>query len=157
MWTAATGCSWSPAWGTAAAGQRRGGGELRMPATVTTLACTLSIGIVATCVASCGKYSGDSSTAPTAGCGLSFFVTSAKSTTGNIGGLRGADALCQNLAQAVGAGNKTWRAYLSGGGEADKGERATHAPSRLGTRPGGHAQGGTVGTNPPPPHPRKRD
>jgi hypothetical protein len=30
-----------------------------------------------------------------------------------LGGLAGADAHCQQLAAAVGAGNKTWRAYLS--------------------------------------------
>jgi Protein of unknown function (DUF1554) len=45
---------------------------------------------------------------------MSFFVTSANpGSGGNLGGLRGADAHCQALAQAVGAGNKTWHAYLS--------------------------------------------
>lgn len=45
---------------------------------------------------------------------MSFFVTSANpGTGGNLGGLSGADAHCQSLAQAVGAGGKTWRAYLS--------------------------------------------
>ena len=44
---------------------------------------------------------------------LGFFVTSQTSTTGNLGGLAGADATCQRLAAAVGAGNRTWRAYLS--------------------------------------------
>jgi hypothetical protein len=45
---------------------------------------------------------------------MSFFVTSTNpGKGGDLGGLAGADAHCQALAQAVGAGNKTWRAYLS--------------------------------------------
>lgn len=45
---------------------------------------------------------------------MSFFVTSANpGTGGNLGGLEGADAHCQRLAENVGAGNKTWHAYLS--------------------------------------------
>ena len=43
---------------------------------------------------------------------LRFFVTST-THSGNLGGLAGADAECQRLAAAVGAGNRTWRAYLS--------------------------------------------
>ena len=42
---------------------------------------------------------------------MSFFVTSANpGKGGNLGGLAGADAHCQSLAQAVGAGGKTWHA-----------------------------------------------
>jgi hypothetical protein len=46
---------------------------------------------------------------------MSFFVTSVGSgeAGGNLGGLDGADATCERLAAAVGAGDKTWRAYLS--------------------------------------------
>ena len=45
---------------------------------------------------------------------MSFFVTSSNpGNGGNLGGLTGADAHCQSLAAAVGAGGKTWRAYLS--------------------------------------------
>src|SRR5437588_11396085 len=44
---------------------------------------------------------------------MSFFVTSTVPGTGNLGGLAGADQICQNLAAAAGAGNKTWHAYLS--------------------------------------------
>ncbi len=44
---------------------------------------------------------------------MSFFVSSAKSKTGNLGGLAAADRICQDLASAVRVGNKTWRAYLS--------------------------------------------
>lgn len=45
---------------------------------------------------------------------MSFFITSAGSGNGaDLGGLAGADAHCQRLAAAAGAGGKTWRAYLS--------------------------------------------
>jgi hypothetical protein len=45
---------------------------------------------------------------------MSFFVTSKNpGKGGDLGGLAGADAHCQSLAAAVGAGNKTWHAYLS--------------------------------------------
>ena len=40
---------------------------------------------------------------------MTFFVTS-EAHSGNLGGVAGADAMCQRLAQAVGAGNHTWRA-----------------------------------------------
>jgi hypothetical protein len=45
---------------------------------------------------------------------MSFFVTGrAIGQGGNLGGLSGADAHCQQLADSVGAGNRVWRAYLS--------------------------------------------
>jgi hypothetical protein len=45
---------------------------------------------------------------------MSFFVTSSNpGSGGDLGGLSGADAYCEALADAVGAGGKTWRAYLS--------------------------------------------
>ncbi len=45
---------------------------------------------------------------------MSFFLTSAGPGNGaNLGGLEGADAHCQSLAESVGAGSRTWRAYLS--------------------------------------------
>jgi hypothetical protein len=45
---------------------------------------------------------------------MSFFVTSVGSGNGgDLGGLEGADEHCQTLAEAVGAGDKIWRAYLS--------------------------------------------
>ena len=45
---------------------------------------------------------------------MTFFITSAgPGDGGNLGGLDGADAHCQKLAEAAGAGDKTWRAYLS--------------------------------------------
>lgn len=46
--------------------------------------------------------------------GLSFFVTSVGvDGSADLGGLAGADGHCQKLAAAVGAGDRTWRAFLS--------------------------------------------
>ncbi len=45
---------------------------------------------------------------------MTFFLTSVGPGNGaNLGGLAGADRRCQMLAEAVGAGDHTWRAYLS--------------------------------------------
>src|SRR5215475_13602757 len=44
---------------------------------------------------------------------MSFFVAANPNGTGNLGGLEGADRICQTAAAAVGAGNRTWHAYLS--------------------------------------------
>ena len=67
---------------------------------------------------------------------MSFFVTSAGSGKGaDLGGLAGADQHCQMLAQAAGAGGKTWRAYLSVERDASNGNRPTDARSRIGSGP----------------------
>ncbi len=64
---------------------------------------------------------------------MSFFVSSTGSKTGNLGGLAGADERCQELAEAVGAGGKTWHAYLS----VEKGDddQPVHARDRIGEGP----------------------
>lgn len=65
---------------------------------------------------------------------MTFFVTSAGSGDGaNLGGLAGADALCQRLAEAAGATGKTWRAYLSTASE--------NARDRIGSGPWHNAEG----------------
>jgi len=66
---------------------------------------------------------------------FTFFVTSATSVTGNLGGIRGADATCQRLAIAAGAGRRTWRAYLSLESDPDNGNRPTNARDRIGSGP----------------------
>ncbi len=72
---------------------------------------------------------------------MTFFVTSAGSGKGaDFGGLAGADAHCQKLASAAGAGGRTWRAYLSANGGAG-GAAATDARSRIGTGPWRNARG----------------
>jgi hypothetical protein len=88
---------------------------------------------------------------------MSFFVTSATSVTGNLGGLRGADALCQSLAAAAGVGAKTWRAYLSVERDADNGNRATDARSRIGNGPWVNFNLVTVAANVTELHARKGD
>lgn len=65
---------------------------------------------------------------------MSFFLTSEGSGDGaDLGGLEGADAHCQNLAEAAGAGDKTWRAYLSA--TAGAGQPAVNARDRIGDGP----------------------
>jgi hypothetical protein len=68
---------------------------------------------------------------------MSFFITSVGSGDGaNLGGLAGADAHCQELAAAVGVGNKTWHAYLS-----TTGPGGVNARDRIGTGPWYNAKG----------------
>lgn len=66
---------------------------------------------------------------------MSVFVTSATSSTGNLGGLAGADATCQRLAAAVGHGSRTWRAYLSAERDATNNNQPTNARDRIGAGP----------------------
>jgi hypothetical protein len=75
---------------------------------------------------------------------MNFFVSSAKSKTGNLGGLRGADRICQELASAVGLGNKTWHAYLSVERHPENANKPTNAGSRIGTGPWSNAKGVVV-------------
>src|SRR4051812_34587460 len=75
---------------------------------------------------------------------MSFFVSSAGSGKGaDLGGLTGADRICQSLAQAEGAGGKTWRAYLSTQalGSAGGGAAAVNARDRIGHGPWQNAKG----------------
>jgi hypothetical protein len=74
----------------------------------------------------------------------SFFVTSATSTTGNPGGLSGADATCQRLAIAVGQGARTWRAYLSVERDPANSNQPTHARDRIGNGPWFNANGTAI-------------
>ena len=70
----------------------------------------------------------------------SFFVTSVGIGNGaNLGGLAGADNYCQTLAQAAGAGAKTWRAYLSA--QAADGKPAVNARDRIGKGPWQNSKG----------------
>jgi len=77
---------------------------------------------------------------------MSFFLTSAGSGDGgNLGGLSGADAHCQNLATDVGAGDKTWRAYLSAAADDDSND--IHARDRIGSGPWYNFNGVQVAAN----------
>jgi len=77
---------------------------------------------------------------------MGFFVTSAGSGKGaDLGGLAGADKICQSLAQAAGAGNRTWQAYLSASAAA--GAPAVNARDRIGRGPWYNARGVLVARN----------
>lgn len=74
---------------------------------------------------------------------MTFFITSTPiGNGGNLGGLAGADNQCQTLAQAAGAGAKTWRAYLST--QAADGQPAVNARDRIGKGPWTNAKGAVV-------------
>ncbi len=95
----------------------------------------LSVAIVLACLA-----------LPLAAQDMSFFITSKGPGDGaNLGGLAGADAHCQSLAEAAGAGSKTWRAYLSAA--AMDGQEAVNARDRIGTGPWFNAKGVQVAGN----------
>jgi hypothetical protein len=78
--------------------------------------------------------------------GMTFFVTSVGIGKGaDLGGLAGADAHCQALARAAGAGSGTWRAYLST--QAAEGQPAVNARDRIGRGPWQNAKGVVVAKN----------
>jgi hypothetical protein len=89
----------------------------------------LAVSVLAACASS-----------PAAKNDMSFFVTSRNGGDGaNLGGLAGADRLCQSLAAAAGAGGRTWRAYLSA--QAVGGADAVNARDRIGRGPWRNANG----------------
>lgn len=98
-------------------------------------ACAAAVSLLAACSGMPGSKSG-----------MSFFVTSSNpGQGGNLGGLAGADAHCQKLATAAGAGNRTWRAYLSTlpvGGQA-----GINARDRIGKGPWQNAKGVVVASD----------
>ena len=76
---------------------------------------------------------------------MGFFVTSVGSGKGgDLGGLEGADAHCQALATAVGAGKRQWRAYLS---TEEDGKRGISARERIGNGPWYNAKGVLIAEN----------
>jgi len=92
--------------------------------------------LAATLLVSVGQVA-EAQTAPPAPAGMTFFVTSVNpGRGGDLGGLAGADAHCQALATAAGAGSRTWRAYLS-----TQGPNAVNARDRIGQGPWQNARG----------------
>jgi hypothetical protein len=72
-----------------------------------------------------------------------FFISSSGSGNGaNLGGLAGADKLCQSLAMKAGAGNRTWRAYLS-----TTGAGSVNARDRIGRGPWYNTKGVLIAQN----------
>jgi len=77
---------------------------------------------------------------------MSFFITSAGPGSGaDLGGIAGADRHCRMLADAVGAGDREWRAYLST--IPTDGQPAVNARDRIGTGPWYNAKGVMVAEN----------
>jgi hypothetical protein len=74
---------------------------------------------------------------------MGFFITSVgPGNGGDLGGLEGADAHCQALAEAAGAGHRAWRAYLST--QATDSEPAVNARDRTGSGPWANANGTVI-------------
>jgi len=87
-------------------------------------------------------------TSPPGPAGMTFFVTSAGPGNGaNLGGLAGADAHCQKLAAAAGAGNRTWRAYLSTQAPALNDTNFVNARDRIGAGPWRNVKGDVIATS----------
>ena len=99
---------------------------MRLPNKSFTLASAAALALLAACAS-----------APAQKSGMSFFVTSTGSGKGgDLGGLQGADRLCQSLASAAGAGGRTWHAYLS-----TTGPGGVNARDRIGRGPWQNAKG----------------
>lgn len=80
--------------------------------------------------------------------GMSFFVTSSNPGKGaDLGGIAGADAFCQKLATAAGAGNRTWHAYLSTQASSLGGTDYVNARDRIGKGPWYNAKGVLIARN----------
>ena len=93
---------------------------------------------IAVMLAGCtGMQTSSSGMQQSAASPMTFFITSTGSGKGaDYGGLAGADKHCQMLATAAGAGNHTWRAYLS-----TQGSDAVNARDRIGKGPWRNAKG----------------
>jgi hypothetical protein len=75
---------------------------------------------------------------------MSFFLSSRGSGNGgNLGGLEGADGICQQLAEAAGHMGRIWRAYLS-----TQGPNAVNARDRIGAGPWFNVRGARIAQNP---------
>lgn len=101
---------------------------------------TLRVSLLASAALACLGMAGSAQAQQSA---MTFFVTSAGPGKGaELGGLAGADQHCQQLAQAAGTGNRTWRAYLSV--SAAGGAAAVNARDRIGQGPWRNARGAIV-------------
>jgi hypothetical protein len=108
----------------------------------TTMRWTLLAAAGALTLSGCATDSGRS------GNDMSFFITSSgPGRGGDLGGIEGADRHCQTLASAAGAGNKTWRAYLSTQGTALNDPKVVHARDRIGSGPWHNAKGVMIARN----------
>lgn len=107
-----------------------------------TTAAVLSAFVLPAAVASCASPA----PATSAQNEMSFFITSVGGGNGaDLGGLAGADAHCQELAEAAGAEGRTWHAYLSTSATAD--QPAVNARDRIGDGPWYNAKGVLMAQN----------
>jgi len=118
--------------------------------------------LVAVLAAACGDDdpatpTTSASPSPATQTSMSFFVTSTTNTTGDLGGLAGADARCQSLGAAAGQGASTWRAYLSVERDAGNGNAPTDARSRIGSGPWFNSAGVMVASDLTALHARRGD
>src|SRR4051794_41141897 len=103
------------------------------------------IGLCASVVLS-GSLAAQAQQSPPQAPEMTFFITSAGPGKGaDLGGREGADRHCQALAQTVGAGSKTWHAYLST--QAAGGAQAVNARDRIGKGPWQDAKGVIIATD----------
>lgn len=104
---------------------------------------TMRIAIVAAALVSVGSTVDQAQPSPPQSPNMTFFVTSAGPGKGaDLGGLEGADRQCQTLAQAAGADNKVWHAYLST--QATGTAQAVNARDRIGHGPWQNFKGEVV-------------
>jgi hypothetical protein len=102
--------------------------------------------VASVAVVSLGSTTSQAQQQPPQSPNMTFFVTSAGPGKGaDLGGLEGADRHCQMLAQGAGAGNKTWRAYLSSNADLPGG--AVNARDRIGPGPWQNFKGVVVAQN----------
>ena len=102
------------------------------------LRASLAASIAALLATACGTTADDNP--------MSFFVTSRGMGNGaDLGGLAGADRHCQSLAAAAGAGNRTWRAYLSA--QPAGSTPAVNARERIGSGPWRNAKGVVIASS----------
>jgi hypothetical protein len=105
------------------------------------------MGVVAGCVMMLVACAGMESLRPSAG-DMTFFVTSAGLGKGaDLGGLEGADQHCQALAKSAGAGQRTWRAYLSTQASGLSDPNFVNARDRIGPGPWQNAKGVVIARN----------
>ena len=102
--------------------------------------------VLTACATSANQQTDSTPAASSQASSMTFFLSSAGSGDGaNLGGLAGADRRCQDLAQSVGAGGRTWRAYLSAA--ASGGSPAVNARDRIGAGPWQNANGVVIATS----------
>jgi hypothetical protein len=102
--------------------------------------------VVSAAAVSGGFFAAQAQQPPPQSPNMTFFVTGVgPGKGGDLGGIEGADRYCQELAQRAGAGNKTWRAYLST--QATEGKPASNARDRIGHGPWQNFKGEIVAQN----------